>query len=196
MVDTGVRVGEACAAEWSCVHLEPVTGAKYGYLHIPRGKTRNAKRNVPLTGRVRDMLETRWTAQTNKSRWVFPSEEGAGPVSRSTVRDQHQVLRKKLKLPSEFVIHSLRHTALTRLGESGAGAFEIMRVAGHCSVTVSQKYVHPSPESIERAFERFEAMNTKARAGLPGMTRNQRQQVSPTRLLATVFATVGEGRGR
>jgi hypothetical protein len=70
------------------------------------------------------MLETRWTAQTDKSRWVFPLEDGAGPVSRSTVRDQHQVLRKKLKLSAEFVIYSQRHTALTRLGESGAGAFQ------------------------------------------------------------------------
>jgi hypothetical protein len=33
-----------------------------------------------------------------------------------------------------------------------------MRVAGHSSITVSQRYVHPSPESLERAFERFETM--------------------------------------
>jgi hypothetical protein len=30
---------------------------------------------------------------------------------------------------------------------------------GHSSVTVSQKYVHPTPDSMERAFERLEAMN-------------------------------------
>jgi hypothetical protein len=46
---------------------------------------------------------------------------------------------------------------LTRLGESGADAFTIMRIAGHSSITVSQKYVHPTPESLERAFERLEA---------------------------------------
>ena len=69
-----------------------------------------------------------------------------------------QVVREKLKWSSEFVIHSLRHTMLTRLGESGASAFTVMRVAGHSSITVSQRYVHPSPESLERAFERFETM--------------------------------------
>jgi hypothetical protein len=47
---------------------------------------------------------------------------------------------------------------LARLGESGASAFSIMRIAGHSSITVSQRYVHPSPESLERAFERFETM--------------------------------------
>jgi hypothetical protein len=61
-----------------------------------------------------------------------------------------------------------------------------------CKYTVSQKYVHPSPESIERAFERLETMNTKAQAALPGMVQNQRQEVEATRLLPTDFTTVEE----
>jgi hypothetical protein len=48
---------------------------------------------------------------------------------------------------------------LTRLGEAGADAFTIMRIAGHSSVTVSQRYVHPTPEGMERAFERFQELN-------------------------------------
>ena len=34
-----------------------------------------------------------------------------------------------------------------------------MRIAGHSSVTVSRRYVHPTPEGIERAFERLEELN-------------------------------------
>jgi hypothetical protein len=48
---------------------------------------------------------------------------------------------------------------LTRLGEAGAEAFAIMKIAGHSSVTVSQRYVHPTPEGMERAFERLESLN-------------------------------------
>ena len=48
---------------------------------------------------------------------------------------------------------------LTRLGEAGADAFTIMRIAGHSSVSVSQRYVHPTPEGLERAFERLEKLN-------------------------------------
>jgi hypothetical protein len=48
---------------------------------------------------------------------------------------------------------------LTRLGEAGADAFTIMRIAGQSSVTVSQRYVHPMPEGLERAFERLEDLN-------------------------------------
>jgi hypothetical protein len=47
------------------------------------------------------------------------------------------------------------------LGEAGADAFTIMRIAGHSSVTVSQRYVHPTPEWLERAFERLENLNAQ-----------------------------------
>jgi integrase len=39
----------------------------------------------------------------------------------------------------EFVLHTLRHTMLTRLGESGVDAFTIMKIAGHSSIVVSQR---------------------------------------------------------
>jgi hypothetical protein len=48
---------------------------------------------------------------------------------------------------------------LTRLGEAGVDAFTIMRIAGHSSITVSQRYVHPSPAALERAFEKLENLN-------------------------------------
>jgi hypothetical protein len=97
--------------------------------HIRDGKTRNAKRNLSLTPRVRAMLEGRQKQQT--SVWVFTDETGTRPLSRFTLRDQHDVARQSLKLPEEFVIYCLRHTFGTRLGESRADAFTIMKVMGH-----------------------------------------------------------------
>jgi hypothetical protein len=44
---------------------------------------------------------------------------------------------------------------LTRLGESGVDAFTIMRIAGHRSIVVSLRYIHPASEAVERAFERL-----------------------------------------
>ena len=46
---------------------------------------------------------------------------------------------------------------LTRLGESGVDAFTIMRIAGHSSVVASQRYIHPAPEAVKRAFERLQS---------------------------------------
>jgi integrase len=71
-------------------------------------------------------------------------------------------LRRALKLPEGFVLHSLRHTFLTRLDACGADAFSITRIVGHSSVTISEKYIHPTPESVERVFERLEEYNTRS----------------------------------
>lgn len=80
------------------------------------------------------------------------------------------------------MIHSLRHTFGTRLGDSGADAFTVMRLMGHCSVTVSQKYVHPQAETVARAIGQLENYNRQA-------ARELSQE--PGRMLpTTVFTTV------
>jgi integrase len=79
-----------------------------------------------------------------------------GGASRSTVSHQHTKVRRALKLPEDFVVHGLRHTFLTRLGESGCDTFTLMKIAGHSTIGVSARYVHPTPESMERAFDRLE----------------------------------------
>jgi hypothetical protein len=94
-------------------------------------------------------------------------------------------MRQALKLPADAVIHSFRHTFGTRLGATGADAFTIMNVMGHSTVVVSQKYVHPTPETMERAFERLNAANEKALASLPGATQSQPAKCLPTTVSTT-----------
>jgi site-specific recombinase XerD len=159
-LDTGLRISEALELEWRDVYLKPVGAARLGYIHVRIGKSKNARRNLSLTARARGMLEARST-QTD-SPYVFPSETGR-PYLVTSLDHLHSDVRKALRLPADFVIHSLRHSFGTRLGEAGADAFTIMRIMGHSSVTVSQKYVHPTPEAMERAFERLEALNDAAR---------------------------------
>jgi integrase len=159
MLDTGLRLGEVVALQWRDVHLEPVNGARYGYLQIRDGKSANARRNVCLADRAKAMLEERIAIR--KSHWVFPGDPGK-PFQATSLDHQHAKLRALLKFPSDFVLHSLRHTLLTRLGHAGVDAFTMMRIAGHSSVTISQRYVHPTPETLERAFERLEALNCSA----------------------------------
>lgn len=185
ILDTGLRVGEAVALEWPDVHFDPASGARFGYLRVRgqavgAGKSKQARRNLSLTARVRAMLETRADGAT--SQWVFPGNEPGRPFITTSLDHQHAGVRRLLHLPKDFVIHSLRHTMLTRLGEAGADPFTIMRIAGHSSVTVSQRYVHPSPEAMERAFERLEALNERAAGKLLEGPKDA--------LLPTVFTTV------
>jgi integrase len=157
MLDTGLRVGETLALEWPQVHLEPAGTAKLGYLIVRARSAKNSRRrNIPLTARAVQMLRKR---RPTDAGLVF-QKNGEG-LYQTWVNQQHAALRTLLKLPADFVPHSFRHTYGTRLGEAGADAFTIMRLMGHSSVTVSQKYVHPTPESMERAVERLEALNAK-----------------------------------
>jgi integrase len=148
---------------------------------------KNAKRNVSLSPRVRAMLDLR--KASNQSAYVFTDDTGSKPLSIWTMEDQHKRMRQALKLPPDAVIHSFRHTFGTRLGETGADAFTIMKVMGHSTVVVLQKYVHPTPETVERAFERLNAANEKALASLPGVTQSQLTKCLPTTLSTTVVST-------
>jgi len=38
MVDTGMRPEEVCRMRWENVHLEPVSGSRFGYVHNPKEK--------------------------------------------------------------------------------------------------------------------------------------------------------------
>jgi integrase len=150
LIDTGLRISEACALTWEHVGLEPKSGATLGWVYVEKGKSKYAKRHVPLTARARDILEK--IKEKSKSKYVFPAKNNNEQLSRHWASEQFRVLRDAMKLPDDCVVHSTRHTFCTRLGESGVGAFEIQRLAGHSSIVISQKYVHPTPALLESAI--------------------------------------------
>lgn len=171
LLDTGLRVGEALNLRKSDVRIEASGDGRYGWLIVRAGKSRNARRSVPLTKRVVTLLTPK--LGNDAPEWIFPGETMDRPILGTSVAHAHIKVcrpsimknRKRVRqhiFPEDFVLHSLRHTCLTRLGEAGADAFTIMKLAGHSSVTVSQRYVHPTPESVERAFDRLETLNRKA----------------------------------
>jgi integrase len=167
LLDSGLRLGEALALQWPNVHLEPAGSARYGWIQVSDGKTKNARRTVPMASRVGHLLEGKQKAAT--SEWVFPGDSPDRPVLGTSLAHMHAKVcrpvvkgKKVHRFSKEFVLHSLRHTALTRMGEAGADAFTIMKVAGHSSVTVSQRYVHPTGETVQLVFDRLETLNRHA----------------------------------
>jgi len=73
---------------------------------------------------------------------------------------QHQ---KALKLSKvrPFCVYSIRHTFLTRLGESGCDVWTLAGVAGHANITMSQRYVHPSEDAVLNALSRLSGHNSE-----------------------------------
>jgi site-specific recombinase XerD len=52
-----------------------------------------------------------------------------------------------------FVPYTLRHTALTNLGgKAGGNVFVLAQIAGRSSIIVTQRYIHPQADAINRVF--------------------------------------------
>jgi integrase len=92
-------------------------------------------------------LKDRWEAAGRPSEgWIFPSDSQGGHFNKDTAKDQHtKALRDSYVNP--FEPYCLRHTALTRLAESGCDAFTLMRIAGHSNIRTTMRYVHPQAEA-------------------------------------------------
>jgi integrase len=106
--------------------------------------------------------------------WVFPSTARDGHLEQGTAKTQHsaaiakvnaktikanakrQVAGEKfLSLPlTTFEPYVMRHTALTRMAPF-CDAFTLARIAGHSSITITQRYCHPQADAVEAAFSKF-----------------------------------------
>jgi integrase len=159
-LETGMRRKELLFLEWPDVHFDPVGKAR-GYVHVRGTKSKNSMRNLSLTATAQAVLLRQ--KQISRCDYCFVREtDHTRPASISGLNHAHERVRQILELPAEFVLHSLRHTFGTRLGEAGVDAFTIMRIMGHSSITVSQRYVHPTPETMENAFIGLERATEEA----------------------------------
>jgi integrase len=168
-IETGMRRKELRSLKWSDIHFEPVGKARCGYLHVRGTKSKYSKRNIPVTASAQMVLLRQ--RQISKCEYVFTLEtDTQKPASVSAMSHCHEKVRDVLGFPREFVLHSLRHTFGTRLGENHVDVFAIQRLMGHSSITVSQRHVHPSPEIMENAIlaqERAGLEFSENRAAVP-----------------------------
>jgi len=149
LIDTGLRISEACDLTWENVSLEPREGAERGWVFVAKGKTKAARRYVPLTVRAHSILVKRKAASTSAYVWTLKHSRRLGRMYASRL---FHALVKEMSLPWDCVLHSTRHTFCTRLGEAGADAFTIKSLAGHASIMISQRYVHSTQFAAERAI--------------------------------------------
>lgn len=157
LFDTGMRPEECHCLRWENITWD---GGRNGVLLIAKGKTKAARRVLPLSPRVRIVLENRWKAAEEPGEgWVWPAETKDGHINHDSLKLQH---KKALKLAKvrPFEVYSIRHTFLTRLGESGCDVWTLARVAGHSNISISQRYVHPSEDAVLNALSRLSGHNS------------------------------------
>lgn len=174
MLGTGMRPGEVFALRWENILLN----GSGGLLQITNGKSRAAKRMLPLVPAVFDALKARQKEQGSPSEgWIFPHDTRSGHLeSDGLAKGQHALALKNSKV-KPFEPYCLRHTALTNLGEAGCDAFTLARIAGHSSITITQRYVHPQADAIERAFAKLTNGNASETDAKPAAAQQMRAAV-------------------
>jgi len=152
LVDTGLRPEECFRLRWESITW---LNGRHGSLLVTHGKTAAARRVLPMTANVRGILEARWEHAAKPSDgWVWPAPTHSGHVESCSLKRQHRTGLRISKV-RPFVLYSLRHTFLTRLGESGCDAWTLARIAGHSSIGISARYVHPSEDAVLTAMSRL-----------------------------------------
>ena len=152
LADSGLRPDECYRLRWEDVTW--VNGRNGSFL-VTHGKTAAARRVMPMTPRARAVLEARWEAAGRPEEgWVWPAPTQSGHINHASLKKQHTRALTLAKL-RPFVLYDLRHTFLTRLGESGCDAWTLARIAGHSSIGISSRYVHPSEDAVLTALSRL-----------------------------------------
>src|ERR1700751_1341456 len=148
----GLRPEECFRLRWEALTW---SNGRHGILLVTHGKTAAAPRVLPMNPRVRAVLESRWErAGKPVGGWVWPAPTRSGHLEGSSIKKQHAKALKGSNV-RPFVLYSLRHTFLTRLGESGCDAWTLARIAGHSSISISSRYVHPSYDAVLAAVEKW-----------------------------------------
>jgi len=100
-----------------------------GLVQIAQGKSKAARRFLPMLTQVFAVFHKRWTAQGEPTEgWVFPSGSACGHFEGSTAKGFHaralkhdnENLEENEPALQRFEPYVMRHTALTQLGESVA----------------------------------------------------------------------------
>ena len=167
LADTGLRPDECYRLRWEEITW---TNGRNGTLIVTHGKTAAARRVLPLTPRVRLVLEGRWNRALKPGEgFIWPAPTLCGHVDRSSLIKQHARTFSTINAEAKntgkqpfkpWVLYAFRHTFLTRLGESGCDAWTLARVAGHSSVSISSRYVHPSEDAVFAAVSRLGGHNS------------------------------------
>jgi integrase len=124
MLECSCRPEELFKLERKNVNLEN------GYLFVPFGKIRNAKRRIPLSMRAVNILDLRLAKTSGK--YVFINERTGNPIT--SLKKAHHVGAIKRSKIAYFRIYDLRHSFALHFVESGGDSITIKDLLGYASL--------------------------------------------------------------
>jgi integrase len=150
MIETGARPEEICRLRCEDINLAQ------GYLSVPFGKTKAARRKIPLSARACGVLEKRLAKM--KGDYLFAggrgAQDGSKPIVKLNNAHNGAVTRAELK---PFRLYDLRHTFATRAAEAGVDLVTLAAMLGHSRIQMVLRYAHPTEEHQFNAMKKMEA---------------------------------------
>jgi integrase len=143
LIDTGMRPSEAGRMTETWVDF------RTGILHVWKSKTQAGIRAIPMTKRVRTILEARCLAVKRGK---------LTPCTQASFEDQWTSARKSLNLDTDpdFVPYITRHTFATRLVQRGEKIEVVSKLLGHKKVDQTMIYAHFGAEQYRNAIAKLE----------------------------------------
>jgi integrase len=142
--DTGMRPEEVFR-----IRIENIDWTRR-LIFNPNGKTKAARRHVPISERMLDLLMVRCVGK--QAGWLFPSRRAeAGHLT--TVAKQFRDARSKAGLPESLVLYCARHTFGTAAYEATGNLAMVMKVMGQTDVRTAMRYQHPVLDSVREAID-------------------------------------------
>ena len=142
----GLRLSEVVNLRWEDVDLNA------GRLFVrcsAEFTTKSGKdRCIPLSKSLLALL----SALPRRSVYVFTTVDGS-QIKPSTLSKTFHRIAQHAKLHKSINFHSTRHTAASWLAQRGVGVEAIRMLLGHSSITVTQRYMHLSPDAFEDAIK-------------------------------------------
>ncbi|MEU8639104.1 tyrosine-type recombinase/integrase [Amycolatopsis sp. NPDC048633] len=153
---SGIRVCDVDRESWIWNVRRQTTPGPGGLLNKAT-KGRRA-RKVPLIEEIRPLVASRLDAVgANPMARLFTGPRG-GCVTTAILRDATHWDEVVTKLGYEHLRrHDLRHTGLTWLADSGVPVHVLRVIAGHGSLSTTQRYLHPDLSSIRDAGDLLSA---------------------------------------
>jgi integrase len=129
-------------------------------------------REQPLSGKLVEILNREREMAEDPDGWIFPSPKSAsGHIEDMKTTFKRCLLRAGLS-PKEVVPHTMRHTAITNLAETGADIPTIQEFSGHLSLKMVMRYTHARDRRVNHAVDEMERAKTKVERIAPPKSRD------------------------
>lgn len=154
-LETSMRRSEILSIKLSNINLDKYT------IFIPQAKA--GAREQPITENLRCFLESYIKTLDASQTWLFPSQASKTGHITDIRKPFIRVVEAAGLDPAKVVRHTLRHTAITHLVQSGVDLPTVKRISGHKTLIMVERYSHQNGEHIRAAMNKLESRYASAR---------------------------------